>query len=326
MLPLYDLRNYRIVITGSNGFLGRQLTQVLKSLGADLMGIDPVTETGIKNSFQEEGTYRHTTEPVNKIESDIIDFLQEAPENCRAIYHMAGNSDVNSSKEHPNLAFKTNVALTADILECARKSEGTILLFPSTGLVYGDKNNKIVSEKDPVYNFSVYGSTKLAAENLIKSYASNFSCIAVIARLSNVYGPNYRTDTVVGKILQQVREGKKIEVLTKHPTRDFIFSSDVVEALIRLLMIKPLYESIVVNVSTGIGITIGEMVSIASKQFYNSIESVDNGEKNSEKDSHLVLSNKKLRQLTGWSPTIDITQGFKKCADYFNESLEVVKK
>jgi nucleoside-diphosphate-sugar epimerase len=157
---------------------------------------------------------------------------------------------------------------------------------------------------------------KLAAEALIRSYAANFSCGSIIARLSNVYGPGMSEKTVVGKILAQAERGEPIRVMDETPVRDFIFSHDVVEALIRLSLLKRNNSALTVNVSTGIGVSIGSMVAEAAKLFSAPKAETRCKKDISESPSRLVLSNEKIKRLTGWAPLTRLAEGLLKCKNH----------
>ena len=318
-----NLQGTSVLITGASGFLGRQLSAALIRLGAEVLGIDqnpsPFNESGSENKPE---AYRHIQAEFNTATVEAERFFKNSPTSKRTVFHLAGLADAGYCRDHPDLAFEANIKLTFDVLEFCRRIGDLTLVFPSTGLVYGDALDCPASEDDPVFSTSVYAAMKLAAETLICSYAANFSCSSIIARLSNVYGPGMSEKTVVGKILAQAERGEPIQVMDEAPVRDFIFSHDVVEALIRLSLLKLNNSALTVNVSTGTGVSIASIVAEAAKLF--SAPKVDSQHpKNiSESPSRLVLSNEKIKRLTGWAPPTRLVEGLQKSMNYMDYSIK----
>jgi nucleoside-diphosphate-sugar epimerase len=210
----------------------------------------------------------------------------------------------------PAAAYAANVGLVFDVIESCRAVGGVTFVFPSTGLVYRDRSGPARSEDAPVHASSVYAGTKLAAEMLITAYAGAF-CSAIIARLSNVYGPGAAEATVVGRILGQALRREPIVIQDESPIRDFVFVEDVVEAFIRLFLSAQAARVVTVNVSANQGTSIGELASLAS-----TLSSLPCGEPimrdcSAEREDSLVLANEQLRCLTGWVPKTGLSDGLR---------------
>jgi nucleoside-diphosphate-sugar epimerase len=309
-----NFNKHHILVTGAAGFLGRKLVPELLRRGAHVLGVDQSAWTDDDDAAPKEiENYRHLQADLAGDLDPLADFLSRAPLSRRGVFHLAGMADAGICKEFPDTAFKLNVALTFRLLDLCRKVGGTKFIFPSTGLVYGDGLMRPITEKDPLYPHSVYASTKIAAEALVRSYALNYGCSAVIARLSNVYGPGIGENTVIGHILAQVSRGEKIQVQSEQPVRDFIYVEDVVQALTALYQIELRPDEIIVNVSTGEGTRIGEVVQTANQTFYGQREDFQTS---GDAASHLVLANDRLNKLIRWVPSTSIADGLVKS---FNE-------
>jgi nucleoside-diphosphate-sugar epimerase len=303
-----NFNKHHILVTGASGFLGRKLVPELLRHGAHVLGVDQsawpgdtgATPKGIEN-------YRHLQADLAGDLDPLADFLSQVPRSRRGVFHLAGLADAGNCKEFPDAAFKANVALTFRLLDLCRRVGGAKFIFPSTGLVYGDGLMRAATENDPVYPHSVYASTKIAAEALVRAYAVNYGCSAVIARLSNVYGPGIGENTVIGRILAQVSRGERIQVHDEHPVRDFIYIEDVVHALVALYPVELRPDDIIVNISTGEGTRIGEVVRSADHAFCGQHGRLRPTSGNTS--SHLVLANDKLKKLTRWAPSTGIGDG-----------------
>ena len=245
--------NYRFLVTGASGFLGQALTTWLVGQGHEVCGMDVNDSALNRNSLPGAiHSYHHIKGPIVKYISQAEEFLTGGPQRHRGIFHMAGLAEAKRCIAHPDQAFEHNVRLTHTVLELCRRIGEIVLVFPSTGLVYGDSLGRPATEKDQTNGESVYAATKLAAEALVRAYCTNYGFGGVIARLSNVYGPDSSQKTVVGKIIDQAIRGGPVQVLDESPIRDFIFYQDVVKGLTQLIHIAPARSATTVNLSSGI--------------------------------------------------------------------------
>ncbi len=302
----------RAVVSGAAGFLGRCIVKNLLGRGTEVLGIDPKPFDAGEIPYEDAGHYRHEVSDLEDASGAACRFLMEVPRLRRTFYHIAGISDASLCKEDPLLAFQANVTLTVKALQCCREAGGAVFVFPSSGLVYGDALQGSANEDDAVTCSSVYGATKLAAESLVGAYASNYACPAIIARLSNVYGPGSGDRTVIGRILGQARARSPLRVFDERPMRDFIFSEDAAEGLVRLASAAIDGKCFTINLSTATAVSIGEVVETAAQLTNSSRLSPEQGNLPGGSPSRLVLSNRRLKELTGWTPQTTLTEGLQK--------------
>ena len=307
-----NLSNHRILITGAAGFLGKQLAAALIQEGADVLGIDRQPLPSRLNVGEGvAGTYLFIQEELRKVLTDAESFLQAVSESRRGVFHMAGLADAPQCFQHPDMAFDSHVRSTFDVLEMCRRIGGATFVYPSTGLVYGQYLKRPAKEEDPVVDGSVYVSMKLSGESMVQLYAKNYSIDTIIARLANTYGPGMGENTVIGRILSHARKKMPIRVREMSSVRDFIFSGDAVEALLRLFARAGEGDEFLMNISTGVGYSVETVVSEAAKLFNVAYE-VPEKSLAHDGGSHLVLSNEKIRRLTGWVPKTSLVDGLQK--------------
>jgi len=312
-LSIGNLKNSRIMVTGAAGFLGSRLIAGLTGRGIWVLGIDRIPE-GYNSAATSDKSrqYCYLSAEFNTAADEARGFLSDVSRERRVVFHMAGLADAGDCHDHPDQAFRLNVESTFQVLEMCRQIGGSLLVYPSTGLVYGDTLDYPATEDDPVVPHSVYIATKIAAEALIQSYAAGFEVEAIIARLSNVYGPGVSEKTVIGRIIDQTSRGEPLQVMFNTHIRDFIFSQDVIDALICLSSLKPSKSALIINVSTGEGVSVDTVVSTASHLFAVPVVKPSSKKNMSNKASCLILSNEKIRRLTNWAPRVDITEGLRK--------------
>jgi len=234
------------------------------------------------------------------------------------VVHLAGLADAAEANRSRDKAFQTNVELTKDLLEHSVHNGVQQFIFASTGYVYGATGSLPASESAPVCPDSVYATTKLVAENLVRDYASEFKLKTDILRISNVYGPDSPPSTVVGRILQMARERQPLSVRSREPVRDFIYIDDVVNAMAVLIESERGDGCRVFNVSSGIGISVGCLV--------DTIEALGRGASpdpcDAASEDRLVLCNDALRAQTRWHPEYSLADGLRACLAALSESAD----
>jgi nucleoside-diphosphate-sugar epimerase len=241
------------------------------------------------------------------------DDLLRAMEGCSVVFHLAALTHAGGSWDAPLSYFELNAMGTAYVLEACRQAGGTRVVYASTGHVYGVPRALPVTEEHPAVPLSPYAASKLAGEIAVEAYATA-GLSGCVARVANVYGSDFDSETVIGRALDQATRGGPISLHSLKPVRDFIHIDDVVEALIRLATVGD-GEFQVVNVSTGRGISVGAMaetlVEVASGLGLGTMDVQETGEDRADLVPELVLQNERLKELTSWEPQTTLEQGLR---------------
>lgn len=227
-----------------------------------------------------------------------------------AIFHLAAESESAVTASRAQTMMEGNIGLTRHVLEMARRVRVRYFLFTSTVKVYGASHPRALRETDLPHPETLYASTKLAAESLVQGYARTFGFSYDIARLSNVYGPHSSPVTVVGRVLRLLQRKEPLRLGNLAAVRDFIFVDDVVAALLALWNRAPRRDGRVLHVSTGKPTTIRDMATIARKVF-GAVRSPLFGARHS--GDVLVLSQRRMRSMTGWRPHWSLARGLTQC-------------
>ncbi len=158
----------RILVTGSSGFLGRNIVNCMRSKGHDVRGLDIIKA--------------ETTDYIIDItrRDDVIGLSKEGFD---AIVHLAAYPNPRSFTNAGALkGLDVNVVGTINILELARILNARFLLY-STSNVYGKPTKLPVTEDDPLRPFEGYGWSKVAAEAVSMSYHVVHKVPVIIFRL-----------------------------------------------------------------------------------------------------------------------------------------------
>ena len=159
-----------IAVIGSSGFIGQHLCKKLKSMGHEVVECDIPT--------------------VNITIPSTLEILKGVD----AVYHLA-TLPLTNCKKWPRVCIKTNIEGTLNVMETVERYGIKRLIFSSASSVYGTPDKVPVEESDPKDPLTLYGASKLAAENIIKVKANEINLnnslgfTAGIFRFTNVYGP-----------------------------------------------------------------------------------------------------------------------------------------
>jgi nucleoside-diphosphate-sugar epimerase len=212
-----NLNAKKVLITGSEGFIGSALKDQLQKLGFKVTGFDIENGDDIRDN--------------EKLEKAI-------KEKFDAIYHLAGFSGSNNSNSDVRKCFALNSIATANIIKLVLKySPKTKLILSGSRLEYGKPQYLPVDENHPTTPNSAYGISKLASTQLALVFARSNSLKTTIFRTSNVYGPHKRSNfkgyNVINYFIDEAKKGKTLTVFGEgKQIRDYIYISDLVDAFI----------------------------------------------------------------------------------------------
>jgi UDP-glucose 4-epimerase len=217
---------YNYIVTGSNGFIGRNLVDKLILKGETVLGID-------------------INYPANAINSSNFQFLQlditnfENTHNTiheidfECIIHLAASADVVFSVENPLGDFESNVTGTLSMLEICRRKKNAKFIFASSVSVF-DKNNTLpLNELSLIKASSPYGAGKASCENYCHAYFRSYGLNVNIARMFNVYGPGINKLFVYDIIKKIDDNDKEITIWGDgNQIRDYLFIDDLINGII----------------------------------------------------------------------------------------------
>ena len=177
----------------------------------------------------------------------------------------------------------------------------------TTILLYDQK--KIVLPVDEKQDINPYANkyifSKFLSEQIVKFYQS--SVPSIIIRLSNIYGyTELRRPDLIPTIMQDVFDKEKVEIWSNKPKRDFIFTEDAADAVLKILNTE---FTGVVNLGSG---------KMSSLKLISEIIEDLSGKKIISKDQPVSgpmefnTNIRKISEITGWEPQFDIKQGLEK--------------
>lgn len=236
-----------VLITGTAGFIGFHLAQLLLEDGFRVVGYDGMTP------YYDVALKRHRHQillqsPGFSCEEGMLEDMPRLQALCdrerpEIIVHLAAQAGVRHSLENPRAYVESNLLGTFNVLECARTLGVEHLLMASTSSVYGANTDMPFAETQKTESpLTLYAATKKANEVMGHSYAHLWKLPTTMFRFFTVYGPWGRPDMALFKFVRAALAGEAIDVYNHgQMARDFTFVTDLVRG-IRLLIDLPPVE------------------------------------------------------------------------------------
>jgi UDP-glucuronate 4-epimerase len=232
-----------ILLTGAAGFVGFHLARRLCAEGHEVVGVDDLQP--LFPALKAERLRRLREIPgFTGVVQDIADTAKTdalfADVRPGRVVHLAAQTGVRFSIEHPFEYERANVLGMLAVLEAARRHGTSRLVFASSSSVYGNSPNVPWREDDradaPV---SLYAATKRADELMARAFTATHGLCTVALRYFTVYGPFGRPDMAVWTFAEAIANGEPVPLFDGGGMkRDFTYVDDVVEAT-RLALFDP---------------------------------------------------------------------------------------
>ena len=318
----------KILVTGADGFIGSHLTEELVKSGYKVKAFT------YYNSFNSWGWLDTLpTDIMDDVEvfcGDIRDpnGVRESMKGCDAVFHLAALIAIPFSYHSPDTYVDTNIKGTLNVLQAARELSTERVLVTSTSEVYGTAQYVPIDEKHPYQGQSPYSATKIGADRLAESFYRSFNLPVTIVRPFNTYGPRQSARAVIPTIITQLLAGKEeIKLGSLTPTRDFNYVKDTANGFIEIFKSdKTIGQEI--NIATQKEISIGELAQELIRQINPKARIVCDEERLRPEKSEvnrLLGSNKKIKELTNWSPKYTLEEGLAETIKFLKQNLNKYK-
>lgn len=318
----------KVLITGSDGFIGSHLTEALLNQGIDVRAFT------LYNSFNTWGWLDSLPKSIMKnveiFQGDIRDpyGVREAMRGIDEVYHLAALIAIPFSYHSPDTYVDTNIKGTLNILNSARDLGTSRIFVTSTSEVYGTAQYVPIDEKHPLQGQSPYSATKIGADRLAEAYYRSYNMPITIVRPFNTYGPRQSGRAVIPTIITQLLIGKtEIKLGSLTPTRDFNYVKDTVNGFIEIAKSdKTIGEEI--NIATQKEISIEQLANELINQINPSAKIICDEQRlrpDKSEVNRLLGSNKKIKELTKWEPKYTFEQGLSETIAFLRDNLDKYK-
>ena len=323
-----NFKGKKVLITGSEGFIGSHLTETLVELGAE------VTALVQYNSFNNWGwidTFNDKIkDSIEVVTGDIREYdnMKRIIKGKDVVFHLAALIAIPYSYLSPMAYVRTNVEGTTNVLEACRDYEVEKIIHTSTSETYGTALYVPIDEKHPMQGQSPYSASKIAADKMAESFYRSFGTPVATIRPFNTYGPRQSARAVIPTIISQILSGKReIRLGSLTPTRDFNYVKDTVEAFISVAESDKTIGQ-VVNAGSNHEISIGDLANKIIEIIGENVNIICDEERFRPEKSEvnrLWADNKKIKELTGWQPKYTLDEGLKETIDWIKSNMKYFK-
>jgi nucleoside-diphosphate-sugar epimerase len=279
------LQGKRVIITGSDGFVGSHLVVRLRQEKAEVIPVD-ISE-GI----------------------DVTDWEQVKDyKDIDVICHLAAKTYVPAAIEDPRKTYLVNFLGTLNMLELGRRSRTKNFVFASS-YVYGHPEYMPVNEEHPINPTNPYSGSKILGEQLCRAYYKDYGLRCVVIRAFNIYGEGQGDDFLIPSILKQIRSGG-VELKDPEPKRDFLYIKDAVEAYVKAIEYSGSGFEIF-NIGSGVSYSVDEIVRTMLALSVKRVKVRYLYERRQGEVMDTVADITKAKEKLGWAPKFSLEDGLR---------------
>ncbi|RJR41454.1 MAG: NAD-dependent epimerase/dehydratase family protein [Desulfobacteraceae bacterium] len=291
------------LVTGGLGFIGNELVRQLRRNG----------KVAILDNKNRVAPCIDDLRNVPVYEVDITDggmrdlIVRLRPER---VFHLAAIHYIPECNANPERTLRVNVEGTLSVLNACAEAGVKKVIVASSGAVYADSETPL-DENAQVAPVDIYGWSKAFTEDLCRwiSYSKGLPVIA--ARLFNNFGPRETNPHIIPEILFQLRKSDVLTLGNVSPIRDYIHTTDTADAMIALAQ-ADLSGFIAVNIATGTGVSVRDLVRILGEQLGRTLRiEFDQARLRPVDKETQVADISLLRKLTGWEPRLTLRNGLR---------------
>lgn len=317
--------NMKVLITGGTGFFGKKIVSSFIHAN-NVLDLNISLYVVTRNRKIDSNFYKIEDKysVLKFIHSDIISFSNYTNE-INYIIHAASTSNKDDVIRHPNYTLDSILIGTKNILEFAKKQKNIkSLLIISSGAVYGaNRYSKIPIPENTYFSidlndsFSSYSLGKKTAELYAKNYMSEYNIPIKIARCFTFIGPlmNLNQNLAFTSFMSSFINSKKIIVNNKNTIRSYMYSTDLVNWLLNILVFSK--NGSIYNVGSDEQVTMGTL----SKKIAAYNHNITVEEKSSNKVNMYVPDIKKIKDELDLKININLDDAIKRVIHYISNKI-----
>lgn len=300
-----------VLVVGGAGYIGSHAVKYLSDAGHSVWVYDNLSR-GHRASVPAErlivGEVADRAKLVATMKDKKID----------AVMHFAAFALVNESVNDPSLYYRNNVIAALELLDAMREANVMRIVFSSTTATYGEPEIVPIPETTPQAPINPYGFTKLVIEKALADYAAAYGLAYAALRYFNAagadpsgeIGEDHTPESHIIPLVLQVALGQRDKITIygdDYPTpdgtcvRDYVHVCDLADAHLRALERLEPGKGICLNLGTGRGTSVREIVEACREVTGHPIPEVM-GTRRAGDPPELVADARRAQAELGWTP------------------------
>jgi UDP-glucose 4-epimerase len=301
----------KILITGANGFVGCHLIEKLNYSSCEVASF-----SRRDLPLKQVKSYVGDIVDLNAIQNCILDFRPEI------IIHLAGCTNRSRGLLDLENAMDINVKGTLNILKSVIGLKNfKKLIVMGTGEEYG-QNATPFSEEMREMPVSCYSLSKTMQTHMVEMFSRSYDIPCVLLRPSIIYGPGQNQSMFLPSLIYSLNENKTFSMTSGKQSRDFIYVSDVIEAIVKSLDAEMgLFE--IINIASGSGILISELADTVGIMLdKNNLIKKGALPLRPNDISEYCLNIEKAKDVLNWAPKVSLKLGLRETINFYCKSHE----
>jgi dTDP-glucose 4,6-dehydratase len=319
-----ELAGRPVLVTGAGGFIGAHLCAALVEEGAAVRALvryNSRDDRGALDWLQPE-----VTAEIHAVAGDLRDpeSVTAAVEGVDVVFHLGAQIAIPYSYVNPRDFFETNVVGSLNVAQAALAHGVDRVVHTSTSEVYGTAQTVPISEEHPLHPQSPYAASKVGADKLMDSFHRSFGLRVMVLRPFNTYGPFQSARAIIPTIVSQALAEGPLRLGSLDPRRDLTFVSDTAAGFIAAAKSESAIGR-TLQLGTGSDVSIGELVELIGDVLGRELEVTLDEERIRPPDSEvgqLISTPKLARELTGWTPAVELREGLERTIAWIEGNLE----
>lgn len=248
----------KILIIGGTGFIGNSLTEKLLEINSEVYVISRT-----ENSLKTRDNLHYFTCSLNQLEK--LKLIIEG-NRIELIIHLASTLVPSSNFNSFIKEFEEIITPTNHLIHYLGDKSIPLIFFSSGGTIYGNSNLLPTPESANSNPICYYGISKFLIERIILNEAKENGLKYLIVRPSNPYGvgqQKHKNQGIIPRIFDALLKNSNFEIWGRDTIRDYIEVSDLTTIIVKIISQKVYNQTL--NVSTGVGTSISELIDIIQK-------------------------------------------------------------
>ncbi len=319
------LKGKKVLVTGAGGFIGSHLAEALLNKRADVRALLKYNGRGDLGMISDMPLSSQNS--LELVFGDIADpfFVRKVVRGCDYVFHLAALIGIPYSYMAPSDYVRVNIQGTVNVLQACCDERTARMVHTSSSEVYGTAQYTPIDEKHPLQGQSPYSASKIAADEMVRSYHQSFDLPVVTVRPFNTFGPRQSARAFIPTVISQVLMNNKLVLGSLEPIRDLTFVKDTVEGLITVgLCGKALGR--VINLGTGSGGSIGavakEILKMLGKEDILIEQDPLRVRPPKSEVMCLISDNTLARELCGWQPRYSMQEGLSETIEWIEKNID----